>query len=37
MKVRKIKIFGIEFEFLDKELKDPRMFKIKGIDRKKRR
>lgn len=36
MSVRKIKIFGTDFIFRDKELKDPRIFKIKGIDRKKR-
>ena len=37
MNVKKIKIFGVDLSFQDKELTDPRVFKIKGIDRSKKR
>ena len=37
MRVKKATFLGREFEFRDKELNDPRLFTIKGIDRGKRR
>ena len=36
MNVKKIKIFGVGFSFQDKDLTDPRLFKIKGIDKSKK-
>ena len=36
MNVKKIRIFGFDFALQDKELTDPRIFKIKGIERDKK-
>ena len=36
MNVKKIKVFGNEIVFQDKDLKDPRLFELKGTSREKK-